>query len=114
MFPKITIKQDGDKVCVLYGKNLQEGYAGYGETADEAMEEFCLEYLNHRDCKERIKETDLKMAIGDVELFKLKRGNMAIVIEGSELNLFPEDLEILHVLIETYLKNFHEPSKTNR
>lgn len=32
--------KDGDQWCVLYGENLQEGVAGFGETADKAMRTF--------------------------------------------------------------------------
>ena len=36
--PAVSI--DGDKWCALYGENLQDGVAGFGDTPDEAMREF--------------------------------------------------------------------------
>jgi hypothetical protein len=37
---KISIQKDGNKWCVLWGENLQEGIAGFGDTIEDAMEEF--------------------------------------------------------------------------
>lgn len=31
---------DGDQYCALYGDNLMDGCAGYGDTPDEAMAAF--------------------------------------------------------------------------
>lgn len=36
--PAISI--DGDKWCALYGANLQDGVAGFGDSPAEAMAEF--------------------------------------------------------------------------
>lgn len=36
--PKISI--DGDKWCVLYGENLQDGVAGFGDTLRKAIFDF--------------------------------------------------------------------------
>jgi hypothetical protein len=33
--PELTL--DGNKWCALYGPNLQEGVAGFGDSPDEAM-----------------------------------------------------------------------------
>jgi len=38
MRPSITI--DGDQWCALYGSDLQNGIAGFGDTVDEAMTAF--------------------------------------------------------------------------
>lgn len=35
-----SIGMDGNKWCALYGVNLMEGVAGFGDTPDEAMREF--------------------------------------------------------------------------
>ena len=35
-----TITVDGDQWCVLYGSDLQEGVAGFGDTPAKAMEDF--------------------------------------------------------------------------
>ena len=37
---KPRIFMDGDKWCVLYGDNLQEGVAGFGDSPAEAMAVF--------------------------------------------------------------------------
>ncbi len=42
---KPRIMKDGDKWCCLYGDNLQEGIAGFGDTPNMAMQEF-LKALN--------------------------------------------------------------------
>ena len=36
--PSIAI--DGDKWCALYGENLQDGVAGFGDSPAEAMKDF--------------------------------------------------------------------------
>ncbi len=36
--PKLTI--DGNMWCALYGDNLQDGVAGFGETPEKAMQDF--------------------------------------------------------------------------
>ncbi len=36
--PKLSI--DGDKWCALYGENLQDGVAGFGDSPCEACEDF--------------------------------------------------------------------------
>jgi hypothetical protein len=38
--PHISISLDGDQWCVLYGKNLQDGVAGFGATPAQAAEDF--------------------------------------------------------------------------
>jgi len=38
MRPKVFL--DGDKWCALYGDNLQDGVAGFGESPSEAMTDF--------------------------------------------------------------------------
>jgi hypothetical protein len=35
----VRIYRDGDKICALVGENLQEGYAGFGETEADALKE---------------------------------------------------------------------------
>jgi len=35
-----TIGKDGNKWCALYGENLMEGVAGFGDTPDQAMRAF--------------------------------------------------------------------------
>lgn len=38
--PELKIFLDGNKWCALYGENLMEGTAGFGDTPIEALEEF--------------------------------------------------------------------------
>lgn len=40
--PKIMI--DGNKWCALYGDNLQDGVAGFGDSPQEAEEDFNLNW----------------------------------------------------------------------
>lgn len=35
-----ALMADGNKWCALYGENLMEGVAGFGDTPDEAMKAF--------------------------------------------------------------------------
>lgn len=44
--PKFSI--DGDQYCYLYGESLQEGIAGFGSTANEAMGAFYLAFHNEK------------------------------------------------------------------
>lgn len=37
---KTSISLDGNKWCVLYGDNLQDGVAGFGDSPEEASREF--------------------------------------------------------------------------
>ena len=37
---KPTLTVDGNQFCALYGENLQEGIAGFGDTANDAMRDF--------------------------------------------------------------------------
>lgn len=43
-----TISLDGNKWCALYGSNLQDGVAGFGDTPAEAMTNFDIAFLNER------------------------------------------------------------------
>ena len=45
-----TIKKDGNKWCVLYGENLQEGIAGFGDTPMQAVDDF--NFAMNRSAKE--------------------------------------------------------------
>lgn len=44
MRPQLTV--DGNMYCALYGVNLVEGVAGFGRTADAAMQDFDKNWLN--------------------------------------------------------------------
>jgi hypothetical protein len=41
--PRVFV--DGDQFCALYGENLQEGICGFGNTPEEALEEFDKEWV---------------------------------------------------------------------
>lgn len=45
MFP------DGDQWCALYGSNVQEGVAGFGDTPEQAAISFDLAWMNARTQK---------------------------------------------------------------
>ena len=38
--------KDGNKWCILAGKNIQEGICGFGDTVEEALYEFLVDVLN--------------------------------------------------------------------
>ena len=59
--PKMLV--DGNQWCALYGENLQEGVAGFGETPAKAALQFDIEWLNakvgavgHNDRLNAVKE----------------------------------------------------------
>lgn len=41
---KPSISIDGNKYCALYGENLQDGVAGFGDSPAEAMNAFDVEW----------------------------------------------------------------------
>jgi hypothetical protein len=44
---EIAILRDGNKICALVGPNLQEGLAGFGDTAAEALRELAQQVEEH-------------------------------------------------------------------
>ena len=48
MLLKPTLSADGNMWCFLYGDNLQDGVAGFGETPAKAAVQFDIEWLNAR------------------------------------------------------------------
>lgn len=44
--PKIF--PDGDKWCALYGKNIQEGVAGFGDTPAKALSDWDNNFWNQK------------------------------------------------------------------
>jgi hypothetical protein len=48
MFP------DGNMWCALYGENLQEGVAAFGETPAKASVQFDIEWLNQKPLQDQI------------------------------------------------------------
>jgi len=47
--PKLTM--DGNQWCALYGEDLQDGIAGFGDTAEEAMSNFDNNWHNFKASK---------------------------------------------------------------
>jgi hypothetical protein len=43
-----TIARDGNKWCALYGSNLMEGIAGFGDTPNAAMADFDKNWWNEK------------------------------------------------------------------
>lgn len=41
---KPALKRDGNQWCVLYGKNLQEGICGFGESPHKAIMDFNMQW----------------------------------------------------------------------
>jgi hypothetical protein len=48
--PRLFI--DGDMWCALYGENLQDGVAGFGETPDLAAKDFDKNWMNQKPIKQ--------------------------------------------------------------
>ena len=66
MFP------DGDMWCALYGENLQDGVAGFGETPDKASIQFDIEWLSAKTKKEKY---DHKLPFDEPDLSFLTIGS---------------------------------------
>jgi hypothetical protein len=49
--PKIRI--DGDQWCALYGEDLQDGVAGFGDSPDSAMRDFDKEWVKMLNIKRK-------------------------------------------------------------
>lgn len=45
---KVKVHIDGNKWCALYGDNLQDGVAGFGDTPQEAMDDFDRNWNNQK------------------------------------------------------------------
>ena len=45
---EVRIYRDGDKICALYGEDLQEGIARFGDSIPEALENLALDWRNTR------------------------------------------------------------------
>ena len=45
---KPTFSKDGNQFCFLYGDNLQEGVAGFGDTIWKAMQDFERNIFNQK------------------------------------------------------------------
>ena len=43
-----ALKREGKKWFVLYGENIQDGVAGFGDTPDEAFADFDKQWFTHR------------------------------------------------------------------
>ena len=41
---EIRIFRDGDKICALYGEDLQEGLVGFGDSIPEALNNLASEW----------------------------------------------------------------------
>jgi hypothetical protein len=75
MRPKIYM--DGDAWCALYGDNLQDGVAGFGDTPEKAMLAFDAAWKNSRT------QTANALASAAPELHDAAQGLMAISIRGE-------------------------------
>jgi len=46
-----SLSVDGNQWCALYGEDLQNGVAGFGDTPDKAMLDFDIHWLNEKAVK---------------------------------------------------------------
>lgn len=46
-----TFSKDGNQFCYLYGKDLQSGIAGFGDTPYKAMDSFCQAFYSETIAK---------------------------------------------------------------
>lgn len=44
----LKLERDGNQFCYLYGENLQEGIAGFGDTPYLAMRDFYNRFMNEK------------------------------------------------------------------
>lgn len=54
-----SLMADGTMWCALYGENLQEGIAGFGETPEKAMEAFDIAWCKGRTPAAVAEETSM-------------------------------------------------------
>lgn len=50
---KPALSRDGNQYCALYGENLVEGCAGFGDSPEDAMEDFDRNWRHTKDWKHR-------------------------------------------------------------
>jgi hypothetical protein len=55
-----ALSRDGDKWCALYGLNLEEGVAGFGDTPSKAMWDFDVQWHNQWLAKNETPHTEKK------------------------------------------------------
>ena len=53
---KAALSIDGNQWCALYGVNLQEGLAGFGDTPEKAMLDFDKNYYNQHAARAAVKD----------------------------------------------------------
>lgn len=82
---------DGDRWCALYGDNIQDGLAGFGETPAKAMEDFDNNYN-----AQRAKRVDLQ---GDAEKPR-RRYEFCLEIGADSRQALADALHSLTVNIE--------------
>lgn len=59
--PSISI--DGNQWCALYGDNLQDGVAGFGDSPEAAMQDFDAQWQKKLEAKKPILDTDKLMEL---------------------------------------------------
>lgn len=85
----ITVQMDGDQWCALYGENLQEGTAGFGDTISDALHQLAFK-LEHQELNEKPVP---KVSIDEALLEKVTR--------YLAIKPFVKECENLHKLIKT-------------
>lgn len=77
---------DGDKWCALYGENLQDGLAGFGDTPDEAMVAFDKAWASEKRPTAANPTKDRIMALHDETMAMLKgeAGNGEVMPRGEK------------------------------
>lgn len=48
VYMRPAIYPDGDQWCALYGKDIQEGVCGFGDTPEKAMQDFDNNWKNEK------------------------------------------------------------------
>lgn len=75
-----AIFADGDMWCALYGENLQEGVAGFGETPEKAAINFDIAWLNQRTPAAMLKTANEKPGTNELEAAKAIREGCTVPV----------------------------------
>jgi hypothetical protein len=92
VFMRPFISIDGNQWCALYGKNLQDGVCGFGDTPAEAMSDFDKNWLRQKPRALEDQSANQQLSVGDWIFCNSIEGNQAghieLVIDASAVRAF--------------------------
>lgn len=79
---KISIQKDGNQWCVLWGEDLQNGIAGFGDTINDAMKDLAKAIIKEKkkqiiNCNDCLLESSCEYSgLGITECKHFRRGTL--------------------------------------